>query len=116
MSPARELKRLLLPKPSLTVAVAESLTCGHVQAAIGAVPGASGYFLGGITAYTVAEKVRHLGVDRRHAQAVNGVSQRVAVEMRYLQKLKIAEIPLPTLLYPCPLGSGPLSQSPLQES
>jgi nicotinamide-nucleotide amidase len=45
------------------------------------VSGASGYFLGGITAYSLAEKVRHLGVNRAHAKRVNCVSQRVAVEM-----------------------------------
>jgi nicotinamide-nucleotide amidase len=81
MPPEAELKQLLLRSPRLTLAVAESLTCGHVQARIGAISGASNYFLGGITAYALAEKVRHLGVNRAHARRVNGVSQRVAVEM-----------------------------------
>jgi nicotinamide-nucleotide amidase len=81
MTPAAELKPLLLQKPRLTLAVAESLTCGHVQAAIGAVSGASSYFLGGVTAYSLAAKVKLLGVNRAHARRVNGVSQRVAVEM-----------------------------------
>jgi nicotinamide-nucleotide amidase len=81
MSPAAELKKLILRRPALTLACAESLTAGHVAAGIAAVSGASGYFLGGITAYSVAQKVRHLGVNRAHAQRVNGVSQRVAVEM-----------------------------------
>lgn len=81
MNPASELKKLMLRKPRLTLAVAESLTCGHVQAAIGAVSGASEYFLGGVTAYSLAQKVSLLGVDRAHARRVNCVSQRVAVEM-----------------------------------
>jgi nicotinamide-nucleotide amidase len=81
MTAALELKKLLLREPRLTLAVAESLTCGHVQALVGAVPGASGYFLGGITTYTLASKVRQLGVDRVHARQVDSVSQRVAVEM-----------------------------------
>ena len=81
MSPAVELKKLMLRNPPLTLAVAESLTCGHVQARIGGVSGASGYFLGGITAYSLAQKVRQLGVNRAHARRVNSVSQRVAVEM-----------------------------------
>ena len=81
MSPAAELKGLMLCSPRLTLAVAESLTCGHLQAQIGAVPGASEYFLGGITAYNLEQKVRHLGVNRVHARRVNCVSQRVAVEM-----------------------------------
>jgi len=76
-----ELKQLLLRRPVLTLAAAESLTGGHVQARITSVSGASGYFLGGLTAYTLDEKVRQLGVNRAHAKRVNCVSQRVAVEM-----------------------------------
>lgn len=76
-----ELKELLLRKPPLTLAVAESLTGGNVQARITSVSGSSGYFLGGLTAYTLDQKVRHLGVNRVHARRVNCVSQRVAVEM-----------------------------------
>ncbi len=59
-----ELKPLLLQAPRLSLAVAESLTCGQVQARIGAVSGASDYFLGGVTAYSLDEKVRLLGVNR----------------------------------------------------
>ncbi len=81
MSPEAELKELMLRAPRLTLAVAESLTCGHLQARIGAVPGASEFFLGGITAYNLEQKVRHLGVNRAHARRVNCVSQRVVVEM-----------------------------------
>lgn len=78
---ALEAKELLLGKPQWTLAVAESLTCGRLQAAIGAVSGASGYFLGGVTAYTLDQKVRLLGVDRRSARAVNCVSAAVAAAM-----------------------------------
>ena len=81
MSTAAELKKLILKRPALTLAVAESLTAGHVQAQVASVSGASGYFLGGITAYALEEKVKHLGVNRAHAKSVDGVSQRVAVEM-----------------------------------
>lgn len=78
---AEQLKKLLAKKPRLKLAAAESLTGGHVQALITSVSGASDYFVGGITAYTLEEKVRHLGVTRRHAKAVDSVSQQVAVEM-----------------------------------
>lgn len=81
MPPSPELKRRLLRPPRLTLAAAESLTCGRVAARIGAVPGASEYFLGGVTAYTLAQKVKLLGVNRAHARRVNCVSRRVAVEM-----------------------------------
>lgn len=77
----QELKRLMLCEPRLTLAVAESLTCGRLQARIGAISGASDFFLGGLTAYTIAQKVRHLGVDRAHAEQVNAVSPAVAEQM-----------------------------------
>jgi len=76
-----ELKELMLRPPRLTLAVAESLTCGRVQARIGAIPGASEFFLGGITAYSLEQKVRHLGVDRATAEPVNAVSAEVAEQM-----------------------------------
>lgn len=76
-----ELKELLLRTPRLSLAVAESLTCGRVQARIGEAPGASAYFRGGITAYTLDQKVRHLGVDRAHAKKVDCVSSQVAAQM-----------------------------------
>lgn len=81
MSTAAELRPLLLRRPALTLAVAESLTAGQVQARIASVSGASDYFLGGITAYSLEQKVKLLGVSRAHAKAVDCVSQRVAVEM-----------------------------------
>ena len=83
MNYAAQLKKLILRRPALTLAVAESLTVGHLQAKIAAVSGASEFFLGGVTAYTLEQKVKLLGVNRAHARRVNCVSQRVAVEMAY---------------------------------
>jgi len=76
-----ELKELMLRAPRLTLGVAESLTCGWLQARIGAVPGASEFFLGGLTAYGLDQKVRHLGVDRALAEPVNAVSPYIAEQM-----------------------------------
>ena len=76
-----QLKELLLRSPRLTLAVAESLTSGRIQARIGAISGASHFFLGGITAYSLDQKVRHLGVDRDSAKTVNSVSAEVAAQM-----------------------------------
>jgi nicotinamide-nucleotide amidase len=76
-----ELKELMLRTPRLTLAAAESLTCGRVQARMGVMSGASEFFLGGITAYTLDQKVRHLGVTRAEAAAVNSVSSGVAEQM-----------------------------------
>ncbi|MSU22543.1 MAG: CinA family protein [Opitutus sp.] len=76
-----EIKELLLREPRQTLAVAESLTCGHVQAQVGAISGASDFFLGGVTAYSLEQKVKLLGVNRPAAKKVNCVSVRVAEEM-----------------------------------
>ncbi|MEX2043815.1 MAG: CinA family protein [Opitutus sp.] len=77
----KNLKELMLHPPKLTLALAESMTCGRVQAVIGRIPGASQFFLGGITVYSLDQKVRHLGVNRAAARRVNGISRRVAEEM-----------------------------------
>lgn len=78
---AELLKKLLAKKPRLAVATAESVTAGRVQASIASVSGASDYFVGGVTAYSLEEKVKLLGVSRAHAKQCNCVSQQVAVEM-----------------------------------
>lgn len=77
---AAALGTLLRGPPRLTLASAESMTCGHVQAAIGGVSGASDYFVGGITAYTLAQKIRHLGISAE-AATVDAVSAEVAAGM-----------------------------------
>ena len=71
------LRDLMIARPALTLAVAESLTSGHLQTAIGARSGASNFFLGGITAYSIDQKVTHLGVDRDEAEATEAVSEKV---------------------------------------
>ena len=76
-----ELKELMLRPTRLTLGISESITCGWIQARIGAVPGASDFFLGGLTAYQLEQKVRHLGVDRATANTVNAVSAAVAEQM-----------------------------------
>ncbi len=76
-----DLKDLMLRPPRLTLAVVESMTCGWLQTRIGAIPGASEFFLGGLTAYELDQKVRHLGVDRTQATTVNSVSPAVAEQM-----------------------------------
>jgi nicotinamide-nucleotide amidase len=76
-----ELKDLMLRKPRLTLATAESLTCGRMQARIGTISGGSEFFAGGITAYTLEQKVRHLGVRRETAAPANSVSAAVAEQM-----------------------------------
>lgn len=64
-----------------TLAVAESVTSGHLQAAFSLANEASGFFHGGITAYNLGQKSRHLHVNPIHATSCNCVSERVADEM-----------------------------------
>ncbi|MGV3768333.1 MAG: CinA family protein [Chitinophagaceae bacterium] len=64
-----------------TIAAAESVTAGLVQFNLSGMPEASVVFNGGITAYNLEQKTRHLKVDPVHAARVNCVSERVAVEM-----------------------------------
>ena len=64
-----------------TVSVAESVTSGHLQAALSSAQEASRFFQGGITVYNLGQKVRHLHVEPIHAMSCNCVAQRVADEM-----------------------------------
>ena len=65
-----DLKALMMAEPRRTLAVAESLTSGRLQSRIGAITGASNFFLGGLTAYSLEQKVVLLGVDRRRTLAL----------------------------------------------
>jgi len=60
-----------------TVAVAESCTGGLVAAAITAVPGSSGYFLGGVVSYADEAKRDLLGVEPA-VLAAHGAAGRLA--------------------------------------
>lgn len=64
-----------------TLAVAESVTGGHLQAAFSAGMDASTYFQGGITAYNLGQKARHLHIDPILAEKTNCVAARVADTM-----------------------------------
>jgi nicotinamide-nucleotide amidase len=108
-----ELKDLMLQPKRRTLAVAESLTSGRLQARIGLISGASEFFLGGITAYSLDQKVQHLGVDRALALPDNSVSEAVAEQMaRGVCKLFGSELGLATTGYAEPFtgvsgGSSP---------
>ena len=64
-----------------TVAVAESVTAGHLQAALSSAIQASDFFQGGITAYNLGQKCRHLQVDPIFAEGCDSVSEKVACTM-----------------------------------
>ncbi|HEX8356249.1 MAG TPA: CinA family protein [Segetibacter sp.] len=64
-----------------TIAVAESVTAGHLQAAFSAGIDASKYFQGGITAYNIGQKARHLHIDPILGSKVNCVAAKIANTM-----------------------------------
>ncbi|HEY8439757.1 MAG TPA: CinA family protein [Candidatus Limnocylindrales bacterium] len=64
-----------------TVALAESCTGGLIAAALTAVPGSSGYFVGGVVSYADAAKRDLLGVDPDVLAAHGAVSAQVARAM-----------------------------------
>ncbi len=74
------IKELLIAKHQ-TIAVAESVTAGHMQAALASAENASKFFQGGITAYNLGQKARHLHVEPVHAESCNSVSDQVASQM-----------------------------------
>ena len=64
-----------------SVAVAESVTAGNIQAAISLAPDASLFFQGAITTYNLGNKCRHLHINPIHALECNCVSAIIAEQM-----------------------------------
>jgi nicotinamide-nucleotide amidase len=64
-----------------TVAVAESATSGHLQVAFSLADNALQFFQGGLTAYNIGQKSRHLHIDPVHALSCNCVSEIVSGQM-----------------------------------
>jgi PncC family amidohydrolase len=71
----------VLRKNNHSVAVAESVTAGLLQAAFASADDASLFFQGGITAYNVGQKCRHLLVEPLHALECDSVSEKVSQDM-----------------------------------
>jgi nicotinamide-nucleotide amidase len=71
----------LLKSRALSLAVAESCTGGLLSAMITSVPGSSGYFAGGVIAYSNEVKLKILGVSGTTLKEVGAVSARTAAEM-----------------------------------
>lgn len=73
----------IILKQQQTIAVAESVTAGHMQVALASAENASQFFQGGITAYNLGQKSRHLKIEPIHAESCNCVSDKIAIEMAY---------------------------------
>jgi len=64
-----------------TISVAESVSSGLLQLSFSQAKDASDFFQGGITVYTLKQKVKHLHVDENEAQAFDCVSAHIAETM-----------------------------------
>ncbi len=64
-----------------TLSMAESVTSGHLQAAISLASMATAFYQGGVSAYNLNQKTRLLHIDPVHALSCNCVSGKVAEEM-----------------------------------
>lgn len=64
-----------------SISIAESVTSGCLQLAFSQMPNASLFYKGGITAFTLPEKVRLLNVDREEANEYDSVSESIAQTM-----------------------------------
>ncbi|KUJ51042.1 CinA family protein [Chryseobacterium sp. JAH] len=73
-----------------TVAIAESVTSGMLQLAFSQMPNASMFYKGGMTAYSLPEKVRLLQVDKKEAENCDCVSEEI-VETMALNIAKLFE-------------------------
>ena len=73
--------RTALINQNQTLAVAESVTAGLLQTAIASAKDASQFFQGGITAYNLGQKARHLHINPIHAETCNCVSEKIAEDM-----------------------------------
>lgn len=92
---------------SLTLAVAESASGGHLSSLLTAISGSSSYFRGGVIAYHIDVKVNLLGVDEQHAASVNCVSAPVAKEMATgVRKLLDTEVGISITGYAEPDAAG----------
>jgi len=83
-----EFPKILLDKISYnlrekneSISIAESVTSGFLQLAFSQMPSAEQFFKGGITTYTIEEKVKHLNIDFDEAQATNCVSRNISEMM-----------------------------------
>lgn len=71
----------LLKELGLTLAVAESCTGGLLAHRLTNIPGSSGYFIGGVVAYSNRVKTSLLKVGEETLRAVGAVSEETALQM-----------------------------------
>lgn len=66
---------------NITVAFAESMTCGNVVKWLGSYSGISQYLKGSLVCYSLDSKIDILGLDEQEIKRYNGVSEYIAEAM-----------------------------------
>lgn len=90
----------MLHERKQSIAVAESVTAGFLQLALSQIPRAATIFKGGITAYTLEEKIKLLDIDAAEAIGHNCVSASITEQMaRTVAKLFWADWTIATTGY-----------------
>lgn len=77
---ANEIGKVLIARGE-TIAVAESVTSGYLQALFSSALNAEQFYQGGITTYNIGQKCRHLAIELVSAKKTNCVSEDVAKQM-----------------------------------
>ena len=100
----------LLVKKKYTIAVAESVTSGNLQVIFSLAKNATTFYQGGITAYNIGQKCRHLFVEPTHAIECNCVSKQVSNEMAIaIARLFCADIGVSITGYASPVPEQNIS-------
>lgn len=73
----------ILVEADETVGLAESVTSGLLQLAFSQMKNCTSFYEGGLTAYNIDQKVRHLKIDRNLGEEVNCVSEEIACQMAF---------------------------------
>jgi PncC family amidohydrolase len=73
----------LLRKKGWTISIAESCTGGLIGYLLTSIPGSSGYFVGGVIAYSNEVKINLLSVSRQTLKKFGAVSEETVREMAY---------------------------------
>lgn len=73
----------ILRQRNETLSTAESITAGELSNAITSIPGSSDIFIAGLSAYTSAIKISHLGVDSELITKHTVISEEVAQAMAH---------------------------------
>lgn len=90
-----------------SISIVESVTSGCLQMAFSQMPNASLFYKGGMTAYTLPEKVRLLNIDKTEAEECDCVSENISETMAlHIAKLFESDWSIATTGYSTPIRNS----------